>query len=168
MLYFAYDADLFFTRFKAKMKTARVFDKGWVEGYGLKVNARSHKDHSGKANLEPSTEENAVVHGVIYKIGADDKVILDRDHGLGYGFCEIAIKVRRPQAAPLFAFTYIANRQFVTPDLLAYTWYRDLMIEGAVQQGLPEAYIETYLKQIMADIDPDNHRDDIHKKMMAS
>jgi len=166
MLYFAYDADLFFTRFKAKMKSARVFDMGWVEGHALKVNAKGHKDSSAKANLE-TAEPASRAYGVIYKIDRNDKVILDRDHGLGYGFCEIAIKVHREHAEPVFAFTYIANRQFVMNDLAAFNWYKELMIEGAIQQGLPKDYIENTMQCIEASEDPDLYRGDIHRKMMA-
>lgn len=52
---------------------------------------------------------------------------------------------------------YVAEASHTDPKLLAYTWYKRYVVEGAREHGLPEGYI-AQLEAVPAIDDLDAHR----------
>jgi gamma-glutamylcyclotransferase len=128
------------------MLTARLRDRcpsacplgaAILPGYELRWHKRS-KDGSGKCDIIKSSEES-VVHGVLYEISDADKFQLDSAEGLGFGYAQVEIQVSL-DGRPAAAMAYVATN--VDPTLKPFDWYHTHVVDGAVEHGLPAAYIE--------------------------
>jgi hypothetical protein len=84
---------------------------------------------------------------------ATDKRYLDRKEGLGLpsGYKECAVEVSIP-GGQMQAMIYYSTH--IGADLRPYTWYRDKVIAGAREHGLPEEYIRN-LERVSAMSNPD-------------
>ena len=56
------------------------------------------------------------------------------------------------------AFSYVAHPDYIVTSLVPYTWYKDFVISGAREHGLPREYIRI-LESQDADADPDPDRE---------
>jgi len=76
------------------------------------------------------------VHCALYDIDLPEQALLDRFEGSGYrrdvlrigGFGEV--------------FCYLALSDFIDEELRPYSWYRDLVFEGARYHGFPSPYLD--------------------------
>jgi gamma-glutamylcyclotransferase len=164
MLYFAYGSNMCLPRMNAEVPRAHFFDVGEILGYKIEFHAISHKDGSAKISIIPTEDPEEVVYGVIYEIDPRDKHILDREEGLGAGFREVSIKILRP-LGDIFVFTYETNTDNMNSDLKPFSWYKDLIIAGAIQQGLPSDYVDMF-RRVPAIEDPDVYRTLIHRRFL--
>ena len=71
-------------------------------------------------------------------MSAEDKLNHDKAEGLGQGYGERLVKIST-QAGQLRAMIYYATS--ISPGLRPYDWYRDLVVAGAREHGLPEEYV---------------------------
>jgi len=126
-----------------------------LSGYTISWGKRS-VDGSGKCTIAVSSTE-AMVHGVLYRLPADEKADLDLVEGLGTGYDEAMVSVQTP-TGPRVATTYVAAPTHVDDGLQPYSWYRDLVVAGAVEAGLPDAYVRR-LAMAGAQQDPDSTRE---------
>ncbi|HYB99216.1 MAG TPA: gamma-glutamylcyclotransferase [Candidatus Limnocylindrales bacterium] len=97
----------------------------------------------GMANILPDTQSR--VCGVLYEISEDDLAHLDLTEGVLIGnYTRIEIIVRplhdSEGTGDVAAFTYVSQRR--TEGILPSARYMGLLIDGALEHGLPEAYIE--------------------------
>jgi gamma-glutamylcyclotransferase len=103
---------------------------------------------------------HSCVYGVLYEIPSTEKKKLDQAEGLGYGYDEKQVHVE------LGTITHKATAYYATntdQSLQPFTWYKALVVAGAVQHGLPPNYIEM-LRAAPAKQDTDAQR---HAKHMA-
>ena len=126
-----------------------------LPGYTISWGKRS-VDGSGKCTIAVSSTE-AMVHGVLYRLPADEKAELDLVEGLGTGYDEAMVWVETP-AGPRAATTYVAAPTHVDDGLEPYSWYRDLVVAGAVEAGMPDDYVRR-LAKAGARPDPDSSRE---------
>lgn len=90
-------------------------------------------DGSGKANIRPTA--NSVVWGVVYRIEAHEWPRLDAFEP-GYTRTSVGV-LHEDELVP--CVTYCAPG---APDAQPpYDWYRNLVIEGARDHGLPADYV---------------------------
>lgn len=153
--YFAYGSNMLTQRLKKRCKSARAIGPAWVDGYKLAFHKAS-KDGSGKATLIKADDAAARVYGVIFSIDAKEKPALERAEGAGYA-CDNDFKVFSDPATPVEVITYIAVPESSDAALVPYDWYRNLIVAGACQHVLPEAYVKE-LEAIAANFDPDPAR----------
>ncbi|NNC89138.1 MAG: hypothetical protein HKN82_11825 [Akkermansiaceae bacterium] len=59
------------------------------------------------------------------------------------------------------AHTYLASAGATSPTLKPFSWYRDLVVAGAVYHSFPAPYIAG-LRAVVASEDHDEHRADRH------
>jgi hypothetical protein len=100
------------------------------------------------ANIVP--DPVAEVWGVAYDVSDADLVHIDLTEGVpigNYTRIAVAVETRANGGAPLPAFTLTSKRS--DPALLPSTRYMQLLIDGAVEHGLPAAYV-TFLRSIPA------------------
>ena len=139
--YFAFGSNMLLERIKKRVPSARVLGNATLGGYALRFNKLS-KDGSAKANIVPSTDPRAVVYGVLYHLDEDERPRLDRAEGLGNGYQIRHVRVRRDgEGAEEEAFTYVATPEAIRDDLPPFRWYKDMVIQGATQNHLPESYV---------------------------
>ena len=60
---------------------------------------------------------------------------------------------------------YLATPDYIDDSLKPYGWYKDFVLAGARQHGLPPEYIAKYIQSVEATEDPNKTRD---KKQRAT
>jgi len=84
-------------------------------------------------------EQDRVI-GVVFAIDESDKPELDRKEGLGAGYEEKIVELTTQSGGEIRAFAYYATH--IDPALRPYGWYKQHVLKGAEEFGLPESYIE--------------------------
>ncbi|MDE2907486.1 MAG: gamma-glutamylcyclotransferase [Acidobacteriota bacterium] len=143
-LYFAYGSNLSSERLRARVPSARVRGRGRLLHHRLSWH-KIGRDGSGKCDIVP-TDTPSVVWGVLYDVARVEKPALDAVEGLGIGYFEKEVQIatddgKRP------ALTYHANPERIDPTLRPRDWYKDYVVRGAREHGLPADYIRV-LEQI--------------------
>ena len=120
-----------------------------LENYRLCFNLAIGTGERGVANLE--SEAGARIWGVLYLITLEQSEHLDRTEGVPRG------AYRRTPVSPIVdggeqiaAFTYQSDR--ISPGRKPSPRYLCLLIEGAVQHGLPADYLR-YLRNFELAVD---------------
>jgi gamma-glutamylcyclotransferase len=113
-----------------------------LENYRIRFNLPIGRGERGVANLE--SWEGARVWGVLYLITTYEAEHLDRTEGVPLGgYRRIQVSVSVDGAQEIEAFTYQSDK--ISPRRKPSPRYMALLIEGAVQHGLPPDYID-YLR----------------------
>ena len=155
ILYFAYGSNLCGARVAGRAPGAVALRPAQLSGFELRWHKRS-VDGSGKCSIQPSTFSASVVHGVLYRLPLASKPKLDQVEGLGVGYTEVPVRVHSgPHISE--ALTYVATPTHVDESLKPYSWYKRLVVAGAVAQGLPPDYIDS-LRTVVSLPDPDVER----------
>lgn len=137
-MYFSYGANMQGDQMTRRVSSASNAGRASLARNKMVFNKKS-ADGSGKVNLIESNE--GIVWGVLYEINHDDLQILDQ-YEVGYhriGVCVFAEKT------PLTAFTHFSTT--LTDRPAPYRWYKDLVLKGAIEHGLPDDYLG-YLNNI--------------------
>ena len=133
----------------SNMPTARITDKtrcpsakslgvAELRGYELRWHKVSSKDGSAKADIIKTDVKGVSVFGVLYEISPEEKPALNRIEGLGNGYKEVDVVVLH-NGTEATVTAYLATE--IDEKLKPYTWYKALVVFGAKEHELPEAYI---------------------------
>ena len=166
MKYFAFGSNLLLTKMTKVVPSAVPGGRARLSGYRLKFHKESC-DGSAKCDAYGTGDERDVLHGVVYEIDEKEKPNLDRAEGLGSGYNEVGIEVKGDRG-PVTAFMYVADSEYIDNTLQPYTWYKQYVLEGARQHGLPESYIEENVTRVKAIEDPDTERDREKRYLLVS
>jgi hypothetical protein len=153
-LNFAYGSNMLTQRLRARAPSARPITVAVLVGHEL----RWHKigqDSSGKCDAMQVDTLLASVIGVVHEIRLSEKPALDAAEGLGRGYGEKQVVLEVEGAEAVQAQIYFATQ--TEASVVPYTWYKALVVAGARQHGLPEAYIAT-LEATVAKVDADVQR----------
>ena len=161
--YFAYGSNLLIERLRARAPSIKKVGTGFINCYDLQFYKRSIDD-SGKCTIIPTLNDQDQVYGLLAIINETDKPKLDRSEGLDRGYSQHMVEVNTSHGV-VSAFTYVAEH--VDKTLRPYTWYRDLVVAGAVQNNFPDEYV-AWLKCIKVDVDPDQERELKNRKVLIS
>ena len=159
MKYFAYGSNMLTRRLTDPSRAPSAVARGVATISGFAV--RFHKvgaDGSGKCTLVESDEESAVAYGVLYELADSDGDRLDRVEGVdtgGYSRC--SVQLRFLDGRNTDAVTYVAGDRHIDTARVPFDWYRELVVAGAVEHGLPASYIDE-LARIPAVSDPNAAR----------
>lgn len=159
---FAYGSNMFTPKMRVSAPSTEVSVIGKLLGYVLRFNKMSD-DGSAKGNIVVSGNVSDVVWGVIFEVDERHRVPLDRSEG-GYG--RIVVEALTVDG-PLPTSTYIARAGRVDETLKPYTWYKQFVVRGAYDHGLPSAYIEG-LEGVEAIEDHDEERNQRNLALLAS
>ena len=157
-LYFAYGSNMLEQRLKERVGSALPFSNAWIRGYEVRFRKISI-DGSGKADLVETGDLEDIVHGVVYQFDPADWHALDKHEGAtgtNPGYDRVPIQVHTDSGSRDVT-TYLARRGRIDESLKPYTWYRDLILCGAEQHGLPEDYRQK-IENTMDIPDPDENR----------
>ena len=150
-LYFAYGSNMSKRRLTTKDRapSAKVIGTGVLDNHCLTFHKRSN-DGSGKCTIEYS--ESHKVYGVLFEINTEDACKLDKAEGRygNGGYTKETFKVELCHAKRKECVkTYIAKCDHIDRTLKPYTWYKQHVLVGAIEQKLPPCYID-YLMGIEA------------------
>lgn len=155
LLYFAYGSNMSTRRLCQRVPSARAVDVAELAGHRLAWHKKSG-DGSGKCDIIAARPDE-VVHGVLYAIDPGHKADLDVVESLGRGYQEKWVDLWLPRSREkAIAFTYYAI--LTDSTYLPYGWYRDHVLIGAREHGLPHHYIRM-IENVPAFEDPDRQRD---------
>ena len=156
MKYFAYGSNMLVRRLTHPSRAPSAAARGVATISGFAV--RFHKvsaDGSSKCTLVASDDELALAYGVLYELADADADRLDRVEGVHTGgYSRRSVQVRLLDGGTTDAVTYVAGERHIDPACVPFDWYRDLVVAGAVEHGLPQSYIDE-LAQVPAVSDPD-------------
>lgn len=152
-LYFAYGANMLSRRIQDAAPSAVAIDVGFIQGHRFTF-GKVTRDGSGECDIEATNNLKDRVYGVLYKIHVKDKSNLDDAEGLGtYSEANVQVVTATDNCT---AATYVARYKEAAP-LRPYQWYKGLVIAGAVEHDLPNAYVE-WLRTFEAQADANGAR----------
>ncbi len=157
ILNFSYGSKMLSRRIVQRVPSARFVHNATLHGYALRWH-KAGQDGSGKCDIVKTSEPGVCVHGVVYELAAIEKHRLDAAEGLGHGYDEMQVTLASASGSTK-AWTYCATA--MDTSLLAYTWYKALVVAGAREHGLPGDYIDR-LQQVPACDDTDTDRARLH------
>ncbi len=143
-------------RLTDRVPSARAVTIAQLHKHKLKFHKKS-KDGSAKCDAEYTNNTEDVVYGVVFQISASEKPELDIKEGLRKGYEEKSVSVIAQNGETLDAVTYYATN--IDPSLKPYDWYKEHVIRGAREHGLPPEYIAT-INEINSMPDPDTEKYD--------
>jgi len=149
-------------RLRKRLSTFRFHHSARLPGHQL----RFHKagiDGSAKADAYQTGNPHDAIWGVLCSIDPQQKKILDDFEGLGEGYGQKVVDLLDEAGNILTAITYYALP--IDPDLKPYTWYRNLVLVGAIQHKLPHAHIES-IRRTAHLPDPDLDRANTHESLI--
>lgn len=155
--YFAYGSNLLSARLLERTPSARVVGPAVLPGHRL-VWHKAATDGSGKCDVVAAAEPEHRVLGVVYDIALADKPALDAAETLGVGYGERLAQLQAGERT-LSAWLYFALK--VDPASVPYDWYKALVVHGAREHALDEAYVRA-LDAVAAKADPDPVRAQRH------
>lgn len=155
LIYFAYGSNMSTRRLRTRTPSARVVSTARLHHHSLVFHKES-LDGSSKCHIEYTQNPDDIVHGVVYQLRLSEKPYLDNVEGLGKGYEEKHIPVIMPSGDEVIATTYYATH--INRSLKPYHWYKEHVLRGAREHGLPDRYIENIESVVsIADPDQDNH-----------
>lgn len=163
VLVFAYGSNLLTQRMQARVSTAVPVVVGYVRQRRLTFHKRSD-DGSAKADAALTGDCGDQVWGVVYRMHGRQKSMLDGYESLGIGYNEEIVDVVH-QTGSIKAWMYVARPSAIDSTLMPYSWYHNLVVEGAVQHQLPADYIRL-LRTIQTIADPDAQRHSTHARLI--
>lgn len=151
---------------RARCPSASPIAIGFVSQRRLVFHKRSI-DGSAKADAVLTSLEEDRVWGVVYRINAMEKLILDEYESLGIGYDLESVLVASDDERKLGALMYVARGEMIDSSLQPYSWYVDFVVSGARQHRLPWCYINVQLK-VATIADPDMDRENRNRQILAS
>lgn len=185
MLYFAYGSNLHILRIRARVPSAIPLTAARLPAHDLRFHKRGI-DGSAKADACFTGNPGDAVHGVLFRVAAEEKLHLDRIEGVGYGYrdCRVEVELLPSPALPdsivsgvaagaapretlrVHAFTYCARASHIDARLRPYTWYKDFVVRGADQHDLCPRYIAR-IESVPAIRDPDLRRHAANARLLS-
>jgi gamma-glutamylcyclotransferase len=152
-LYFAYGSNMSTLRVTAsdRAPTARAICSGYVSGRRLTFD-KVGRDGSAKCDCELTGNAADHVYGVVFEVGENDRTSLDRAEGKGGGYDATLVEVVAG-ATVITASTYFATNK--NSGLKPYHWYKQHVLDGAREAGLPPDYVRI-IEQVESMDDPMN------------
>ncbi len=158
--YFAYGSNMFARRLCKRVPSAKVIGIYTLPAHDLRFHKRSDKDGSGKCDAYYTGDKNHAVIGRLFTIDAGEVDALDKAEGLGYGYEKKVVRVLNETGETETAFTYCAAPTAINTTIHPFTWYKQHVLTGAKEAGLPPDYIKK-IEAITATPDPNRDREKI-------
>lgn len=140
MHYFAYGSNMSTKRLVYRVPSARKIDTGILEKHQLAFHKVSNVDGTAKCDATETGNPQHCIYGVLYHLEREEKPILDRIEGLGKGYNIKEVQIQTVNGPVITAFTYYATN--TNPALIPLDWYKEHVLRGAVENGLPSPYIQ--------------------------
>lgn len=138
MMYFAYGSNMSLQRIKHRLLNTQLFGVAVLPHFQLRFHKKG-SDGSAKADALFTGRAEDRMFGALYQISNSELYLLDHieDCGVGYERKEVEVWVEDERH---LAWTYCALH--IDRSLKPFDWYRQHVLTGAEQLGLPNSYIE--------------------------
>lgn len=154
---------MLFSRLRERTPSAKLLTTGILFEHKLMFH-KSSFDGSGKCDAYQTDKDYDHLYGVIYEVPKSEKQELDLAEGLGVGYEEKTVSVFVESKKTIIeAITYYATE--IDDSLKPYHWYKNFVLQGAIDNGLPEEYIDT-LRHIESNDDLDEKRTALNEKIL--
>ena len=137
MLYFSYGSNMSIKRLQQRIPLATFVSIATLPGHNLLFH-QIGQDSSAKCDASKTDQTADTVIGVVFEISKADKICLDQFEGLGRGYDDKTVHLIGTDGQTLEATTYYATK--INSSLRPYHWYKDHVVRGAAENGLPAAY----------------------------
>lgn len=140
--YFGYGSNLNLTSLRAKGVEPLSSERAVLHGWKLLFNVHHWFRHEGGVgNVVPSENMMDQVHGLLHICDDEHLPLLDamESYGVGYDRIEVELETAR---GPVRALTYVGLSSYLDDACLPTRRYLNILLKGASQAGLDEAYIE--------------------------
>jgi cation transport regulator ChaC len=154
IFYFSYGSNMSTARLEQRTPSARAVAVARLQRHRLRFH-KIGRDSSGKCDVEFTDDATDVVYGVVFEIAASEKLQLDEHEGLKKGYEEKRVSIHTKGGKELEALTYYATS--IDPALRPYDWYKEHVLRGAREHGLPRGYVDS-IAAVGAVPDPDTPR----------
>ncbi len=165
--YFAFGSNLTRARLFARVGVCEVLGVATIAGFTMSFRKRSH-DGTAKCDIHPADADD-VAEGVVFRLPAAQKPVLDKFEGAGVGYEVITLSATLREANDSDAIDVIAYQAmppWITDDLLPYCWYRDFVLEGGRAFGLSDEWLSKVADQRCVE-DPDSARRALNASILA-
>ena len=125
------------------------------------------RSKSGKCNAFASGSNSSVI-GVLFSFDPAERAKLDKAEGVGSGYEHAMVTVINDKGRRRKVLTYLATSDYIDDSLKPYGWYKDFVLVGAKERGLPPDYIAEYIEAVEAIEDPDETRDKKQRSTLGS
>ena len=99
-------------------------------------------DGSGKCTLVATSHDAEAAFGVLYDVVDAEAATLARAEGVHTGgYVRRDLKLQMSAGRTASAMTYVASAGHVGVSRIPFDWYRDLVVAGAIEHGLPPRYV---------------------------
>lgn len=157
VVYFAYGSNMSTARLRKRMPSCKPLGTATLPAHALRFHKQS-KDKSGKCNAFHTGSDGKVI-GVLYSFDPAERAILDKAEGVGNGYEHQVVTVINSEGHRQKVLTYLATADAINDDLKPYGWYKEFVLSGAREHGLPVEYINQYIQQVDEIKDPNFERD---------
>jgi len=154
ILYFAYGSNMSTPRLRARVPSARPLAVAQLPAHRLMFHKKG-SDDSAKCDAAWTNDQGDAVCGTVFEIAASEKPELDRHEGLRNGYEDKPVSVFTADGWTLDAYAYYATH--IDAALKPYEWYKEHVVRGALEHGLPMAY-SRIISAVEAIPDPDLSR----------
>ncbi|TWU14762.1 AIG2-like family protein [Symmachiella macrocystis] len=140
MQIFAYGSNMHTARLRARVASAVPVGLGVVAQRQFVFHKRG-LDGSGKADAFYTGVAEDRVWGVLFEIAAADKPVLDEFESVGVGYDDLTVTVELAGGTTTEAVIYAARAEMLDAQLKPFCWYREFVLQGGRQHGLPADYL---------------------------
>jgi AIG2-like family len=158
-IYFAYGSTMSTPYLRARVPDAKPLGTAVLTRYRMGF-YRLGPDGSGKCTVLHTNRAGDVVHGVLFDFAPGGKPALDLSEDLGTGSNQRSVVVTF-RGRLITAYTYEAVKKQVDPPLSPFDWYKQLVLDGAAEHGLPAEYVAA-IRSVISCPDPDRGRAQQH------
>ena len=137
--YFAFGSNLSSPRLLQRIPRASKHCVARLDRHQLRWH-KSGRDRSGKCDIFHTGDSGDLVYGVVYRMSHAEKIELDAYEGEGIGYQRRQISVTALHGENIDAFTYFALE--IDHLLQPYHWYKEHVLRGALEHGLPPHYVD--------------------------
>ena len=137
--YLAYGSNMAEARLRRRIPSARRVGVVTLSGHRLSFDNASTKDGSGKCAALVSASEEDRVLAVLYQMAAAEKPMLDHYEGVGVEYRDAFVPVPLPDGQLADALIYYPTN--LSPGVRPYHWYKEHVVRGALENGLPDTYV---------------------------
>lgn len=166
VVYFAYGSNMSTARLRERMPSCKSLGIATLPGHSLCFHKRS-VDKSGKCNAFASGNDDRVI-GVLFSFDPAERAELDKAEGVGSGYEHAMVTVINGKGRRRKVLTFLASSDYIDDSLKPYGWYKDFVLAGAREHGLPPEYVAEYIESVDAIEDPDKTRDKDQRTTLRS
>ncbi len=166
VVYFAYGSNMSTARLRERVPSCKPLGIATLPGHELRFHKRSI-DESGKCNAFASGNDKSVI-GVLFSFDPAERAKLDKTEGVGSGYEHVMVTVINDKGRRRKVLTYLATPDHIDDSLKPYGWYKDFVLAGGREYGLPPKYIAECIESVEAVEDPDKERDKRQRATLGS